>query len=478
MEKGMTGFFVEDIDDFCVFDQLGGLFYVVKDKETNKGRAVYRAEFSGVTKQEAQEGGNKVFQDELVDEDQKILEETRIHVGKLSVVNSEKVFEEPDRIFSLEVSSTLSGEYILIKSDNLSYDPNRVSAEFRFRASNRSQGDFLIIQERKEGLNYDVKHQKDSFFLLVSSPELYNGQILKLDIPPYSSYNPPSQPPEIPETQELQHQFLGAKVHISHNPQVYIEHVEAFRDHLVSILIDSETSLQHIQVDNFSTGTSDVVAYDKYEGQLKVANNKSYRIELDGATQDYDSKEFRYALSTLHSPEQFIAYNLDTRMNKVVDFKYTIPGVRIEDYISERIVLPANDGVMIPLTLVYNKRNVKSGNQASGIVYVYGGALEDSHNFQMDYSWLSMLDRGYLWVVPHIRGSHDLSRIWYERGAGVNKIRHFQDLLDMVVSLVSEKIVTSVSGYSVNPSGGLSLASLIVKEPELLSSVVMRVRNI
>ena len=461
MVKGMTGFFVEDVDNFFVFDHQGGLFYVTQDRLTKKGKQCFRAAFNV----------------ELPEEEQ-ILYDTRINIGQIPVVNSELIYAERDPSSSVEVSSTLSGQYILIKSDNLSYDPSKISVEFRYRASNRTAGDFLKIQERKEGINYDVKQLGDHFYLLVSSPEEYNGKILSLPIPPYSSYFPPSTPAEIPSTSEILGSFLGAATHTPHNPKVYIEHIEAYEGFLVQILTDTDTSLQYIQVDNFVTGASDIVAYDKYEGQLKVANNKSYRIKIAGDSQNYYDKSFRYLLSTLHSPEQIISYDLETRTNTVLDHAYFVPEVRIEDYTSERIVLPANDGEMIPVTIIYHKKNVRTGDGAAAIVHSFGGNLEGSHNFQLDYTWYSALDRGYMWVIPHVRGSFDVNRPWYERGVQLVKPRHFQDLLDVIVSLASEKIARGVSGYSHTPSGGLALMALVVKEPELLSAVVCRVRHI
>ena len=461
MNAGMTGFIAQGVDPFTVFDHEYGLFYVEKDQETGKGRKVFRMDFARER-----------------NEEEKILEQTRVNIAEQALNDSELVFEEKDRMFSCEVLQSLSGDYVFIKSDNLSFDPKRIATEFRFRASNRTQGDFLIIQERKEGVNYDVKHQGNSFYLLVSTPEEYNGQILKLEIPPYQLYTPPSEPLIESSSKDLQHSFLGAKPHLPHNPSVYIEHIEAFRDHLVSILIDCSTSLQHIQVDNFSTSTTDIVSYDKYEGSLKVANSKSYRLKLDQGCQDFNSNSFAYILSTLHSPDQLIAYNLDTRLNTLISHNYEIPGVRVQDYTSERIVLPANDGEMIPVTLIYNKKLVKTGNQAAGIVESYGGDIENSHNYQLNPAWYSVLDRGFLWIVPHVRGSFDVNRVWYDRGTGLGKIRHFQDLLDVIVSLFSEKIISSASGYATCPSGGLAFASLMMKEPELLSSVVLRVRII
>ena len=379
IKQTMTGFYIENIDNFFVFDHFYGLFYVAKDIDTQKGAKCMRADF-----------------DPNIEEDEEILNETRVNIGNYPVVKSEMIYEEPDKSYSVEVSSTLSGQYILIKSDNLSYDPKKIATEFRYRASNKKNGQFLIIQERKEGVNYDVKHQRDYFYILASTPEEYNGKVLKLMISPYSSYYPPLEAPKIAETTEIQGDFLGAITQVPHRENVYIEHLEAYEDFLVYILTDTDTSLQYIQVDNFSSGTTDIVSYDKYEGQLKVANNKSYRIKIASDCQNYYDSNLKYLLSTLHCPEQLINYELPTRTNTVLDLSYKISNVRIEDYTSERIVLPANDGVLIPVTLIYHKRSVKTGDMAVGIVQSYGGDIENNHNFQLDYSWYSMLDKGYI----------------------------------------------------------------------------------
>jgi oligopeptidase B len=458
MNEGMTGFVAFDVDPFTVFDHLYGLFYVERDPDTGKGRKIWRQDFL-----------------KTKSEEEKILEQTRVQITGKSASDSELIFEESDRSYSCEVSQSLSGEYVFLKSDNLSYDPQHIATEFRFRASNRDKGEFLVIQSRKEGTCYDVKHQGGNFYMLVSSVSEVNGKILKLEIPPYQAYTPPSEELVESSSKELQVDFMGAKVHTPHSPGVYIEHVEAFKDHLVSILTDTETSLQHIQVDTFSTGSTDIVSYDKYEGSLKVANSKSYRLKLDSSVQDYLSNNFAYILSTLHAPDQLIRYDLDTRVNKLITHSFEVPGIHIQDYSSERIVLPANDGTKIPLTLVYNKKEVKTGKQAAGIIDSYGGDIENSHNFQLNYSWYSLLDRGFLYIIPHIRGSFDVNRSWYDQGVAMNKIRHLQDLLDVIVSLFSEKIVSSASGYSTCPSGGLALASLLLKEPDLLSCAVLRV---
>lgn len=86
-----------------------------------------------------------------------------------------------------------------------------------------------------------------------------------------------------------------------------------------------------------------------------------------------------------------------------------------------------------------------------------------------------MLDRGFIWAIPHVRGTADLTHTWLHRGTGPNKIRHFQDILDITVSLVSEGIAENVSAHGNGPSGGLSIAAVLTKEPHLFSAIVLKV---
>lgn len=454
----MTGFFVQGVDEYCIFDRIHGLYYVQKDTDTDKGTKVFRAEINpNLTKEE------------------QILRDTQINIGKLVLVDSELVYTEKDPNFHVKVYGSLSGEYIFIKSSNLSKDFKRIATEVRFRASNRKDLMFLIIQERKEGVFYDTKHQENHFYILVTTAEEPNGKILELPIPPYQSFRPPSELLQISESKDLIGEFMGAKTHIAHRNNISIDFLETYKENSVQILTDTDTSLQYIQVENLVSGSKDLVNYDTYEGQLKIANNKSYRIHVMPEKQDYFSHFFNYKLSVLHSPNKLLKYNLNTRSNEMLDLEQQINGVRLEDYASERIVLLANDKERIPVTLIYNKKFAQSGSESNVVMHTYGGETKNTHNFMLDYLWLSMLDRGFIWAIPHIRGSIDVNNKWYMSGVQENKTTHFQDFIDVAVSLVSEKIAGHLHAYGQGHSGGLTVASAILRQPGIFTSAILRV---
>jgi oligopeptidase B len=450
-----TGFLVRDVGHYFVFDDLNGLYFVKLNLDTKKGQKVFRADLTPPKSQE-----------------EAILEDARQRIAKKPVLRVDLVYEEKDYNFSVDISSTLSRQYILITSDNKSDDRRIRANEMRFRASNRSDGDWILLREREEGVFYDAKQLEEYLYIMFTSLSEPNSKILRTKIPSTYRYNP--VPAETSDRTDVTTDFLGAEIYIPYSETVSMISFESFKNYIVIIQSDTETSLEYIKLINLRNSTTAVVSYQDYEGQLKIANNKSYRIHQIPTEYSYDSDSFVYRLSTLNSPDKMINYNMNTRQNTVLRPDYHMPDVRLEDYTSERIVLSANDGERIPVTLIYNKNLVRQNKDNYVVLQSYGGDRENTHNFTLNPHWISMLDRGFLWAIPHVRGSADVTTQWFLKGSGQNKTRHLQDFLDVAVSLASEKIASHLCAYSDNPSGGLTIASVILKEPQIFESAAIR----
>lgn len=354
------------VDDFCEFDEKSGLYYTKVNADTLLPTSVYRADLSPPQS-----------------ETEEILRQTQVQVAQTPIDVSQLIYEETDPQFSVDgesytVSLSLSGQYLFIRSCHVNV--NYETTEIRFRAVNKPNLDFLIVQQREEGVFYDVKHQGEFFYILSSSAQEPNGTIYRLEIPPVYRYEPCPEP-ELSTRVELSDKFLGATVFRPPQPQVYIQHLETLRRHIIQILRDTTTSLQYIQVDNLHNGEQQLVTYDQFQGELQVANNKSYRLHL--MKQDYDGDEFAYRLSTLHHPDRVMSLNLPTRRNKVVKLDRYYPDLRPEDYGSERIVLGANDGERIPVTLIYHKDRLGKKNPI--LLHTNGSApSSETHQFSTD----------------------------------------------------------------------------------------------
>jgi oligopeptidase B len=303
-----------------------------------------------------------------------------VQVAQEPVEVSTLIYQEQDSQFAVDgelyvVSLSLSGQYLFIRSSHVNVEYE--TTEIRFRAVNKPQLEFLIVQQREEGNFYEVKHQGDSFYILSSTAAEPNGTIYKLPIPPVYRYEPCPEP-QLSLKQDLSGQFLGAEVFRTPQAHTYIQHLETLRKHIVQVLRDTDTSLQYIQVDNLQSGERQLVTYEQFQGELQVANSKSYRLHL--LPQSYDADDFTYRLSTLHHPDRVMSLHLPTRRNKVVKLDKYYPDLRPEDYGSERIVLSANDGERIPVTLIYHKDRLGKKNPV--ILQTYGSApVSQTHQF-------------------------------------------------------------------------------------------------
>lgn len=174
--------------------------------------------------------------------------------------------------------------------------------------------------------------------------------------------------------------FLGAVEVQGHSLTSSIESFELFAEHNLLMLTDNETSLQYIKADNLTNGESAMVTYEDYSGPLQLANSKSYRITVD-SDNVFNSEKFLYRLATLHRPTQVIEFDLTTRMNSVKYSLLTYTGVNHDNYTSERILLPANDGEKIPVTLLYSKVAVRGQKKNTVLLHTTGADPMTNHNF-------------------------------------------------------------------------------------------------
>ena len=296
---------------------------------------------------------------------------------------SQVVYEELDLAFSVDgtgyvVSTSLSGQYVFIRSAHAEVEHE--TTEIRFRASNKPSAEFLIVEQREEGRFYDVKHQGEYFYILASTRNEPNGEVFRLKIPPAYSYEGDGDV-QVARTKEVSTKFLGAEVFTPARPNVYIQHLETLRKHTIHLLKDTTTSLQYLDIANLTHTSHELLTYDQFHGELQVANNKSYRIEM--LPQSYDSDTVSYKLSTLHSPDKLVSMNLTSKKHAVLRLDRYYPHIRLEDYTSERIVLSANDGERIPVTLVYHRDKVDK--KATVLLHTYGSAaVPSTHQFSTE----------------------------------------------------------------------------------------------
>ncbi len=182
----------------------------------------------------------------------------------------------------------------------------------------------------------------------------------------------------------------------------------------------------------------------------------------------------RYSYSSLTTPYSIIDYNMSTREKKVLKEEAVLGGFDKSDYESKRLWAKSQDSTMVPISLVYRKGFVRDG-KAPLLLYGYG-SYGSSINPYFNSAVLSLIDRGFVYALAHVRGGSDLGRSWYEDGRLLKKINTFTDFNDCAQFLIDEKYTGKESLFAMGGSaGGLLMGAIVNMKPELYKGVIAAV---
>ena len=347
-----------------------------------------------------------------------------------------EVFHEADETFNTFVYKTKSKKYIIIGSSST------LSSEYRFLNADLPDGDFKIFQERTEDLEYNLAHYNDSFYIISNKDDATNFKISK------TSEN---------DTEKENWQDV-----IPHRKSVLIEDIEIFKDFLV--VNERENGLNKLRI----------ISWKKEEDYYLPFNSETYTTYI-GNNPDFDSDLLRYGYNALTSPSSIIDYNLKTKQSEIKKEQEVLGGnFKKENYESKRIWATASDGVKIPISLVY-KKGIKLDGSNPLLQYAYG-----SYGSTIDPSFssirLSLLDRGFIYAISHVRGSEYLGREWYEHGKLLTKKNTFTDFIACSKYLIQERHTSNQHLYAYGGSaGGLLMGAIINMNPELYHGVLAAV---
>jgi len=366
--------------------------------------------------------------------DPQTLRSDKIHRFDLEANLSVEVYHEVDESFYTSVSKTKSREYIMISSSS------SITSEYQYIDANAPVGEFTIFQPRIRSHEYGVAHFKDSWFIVTNSDAL-NFRLMKCSL----------------EQTSMDH---WVEV-IPHREDVLLEGIELFDDFMV--VEERRMGLTNMVINQFSTGKS----YD-----LPV-DDDCYTMG-SGINPEFDTNHLRYSFTSLVTPASVYDYNMETGERELLKQQEIIGGYDNSQYQSERILVEARDGEKVPMSMVYKKGFRKDGSRPI-LLYGYG-----SYGHSMDPTFssirLSLLDRGFAFVIAHIRGGEELGRKWYEGGKLLNKKNTFNDFIDCAKYLVNEKFTSERHLYAMGGSaGGLLMGAVVNMEPELFNGVVAAV---
>ena len=346
------------------------------------------------------------------------------------------VFHEKDDTFNTFVYKEKSKKYLVIGSSST------LTSEYQILDAKNPNGEFKIFQKRTRGLEYSISHYGDSFYIVTNKDKATNFKLMKT-----------------PETATAAENWTDL---IGHRKDVLLEGIEIFKDYLV--VEERSNGLNKIQIRPWN-GKGEY--YLPFESETYTAYTTT--------NVDFDTEILRYGYQSMATPSSVIDFNMRTQEKKVLKEQEVLGGkFDKNNYIEERVWATAADGTKVPISMVYRKGIKKDGKNPL-LLYAYGsyGATMDPY---FSSTGLSLLDRGFIYAIAHIRGGEDLGREWYENGKLLKKINTFTDFIDCSKFVIAQKYTSPEHLYAEGGSaGGLLMGAIVNMSPELYNGVIAQV---
>jgi oligopeptidase B len=343
------------------------------------------------------------------------------------------VFDETDPAYNTYIHKSKSRKYLLIGSSST------LSDECRYLEADSPDGQFVVFQARTKGLEYNIEHYKDIFYVRTNDKAV-NFRLM--------------------ETPENETEIENWKEVIAHREDVLLEDFDVFNGFLA--IQERKAGMKTLRIFN----GSDLDYYLDFDEQ-------AYTVTL-GDNAEMETEIVRYNYTSLTTPVSVYDFNTRTRQSELKKRQEVAGGYNPDEYFTERLEAIADDGARIPVSLVYRKGIVKDGKSPL-LLYGYG-----SYGFSIDPCFssvrLSLLDRGFIYAIAHIRGGQEMGRIWYEDGRFLKKMNTFTDFITCGEFLVENGYTGRDHLYAMGGSaGGLLMGTVINMRPDLFNGVVAAV---
>ncbi|PSL24216.1 oligopeptidase B [Dyadobacter jiangsuensis] len=341
------------------------------------------------------------------------------------------VYNEKDKSNYIGVGKTKSEKYIVIASSAT------MSSEYLILDADKPEGKFEVFQPRMKDVLYDVDHQGDKF-LIVTNKDALNFRLM--------------------ETPVTKTGVENWKEVIPNRADVLLEGIDVFKDHLV--ITERKNGLLQLRIRNINTHKEHYVdfgepAYTAYAG----------------SNPEYNSSTLRYIYTSLTTPSSVYDYDMETRDKELKKRQEVVGGYNPEEYVTERLYATVRDGVKVPISVVYKKGTPKSA-ETPLLLYAYG-SYGNSMDAAFSSTRLSLLDRGFIYALAHIRGGQEMGRQWYEDGKMFKKKNTFNDFIDCADFLIKEKFTSSAHLFAEGGSaGGLLMGAISNMRPDLWRGII------
>lgn len=351
-----------------------------------------------------------------------------------SIDQDQLVFHEPDDAYFLGIDKTRSEAYLLLSLGS------KITSEVHYLDANNPIGDFRLIRPRTVGIEYDVEHHTDVFYIVTNENAL-NFKLMKA----------PIANPSVENWETV----------IDHREDVFLMGVSAFVDHL--IVYDREAGLPQVRVRKLSTSEEHTIEFPEATYEVSESINP-----------EFDTKTLRFGYTSLVTPFSIFDYDLNAQTRELKKETPVLGGYDRTQYQSDRLSAVAPDGTEVPLSIVYKKGVERTGKNP--VLLTGYGSYGFSYPDSFSTTRLALLDRGVVLAIAHIRGGSELGRNWYEDGKFLHKQNTFSDFIACAEALIKAGWTNSdhlaISGGS---AGGLLVGAVINQRPDLFKAAIAQV---
>lgn len=433
----LSGLSISPNNELAVFgvDTLGRRQYTLQFKNLETGE-LFPEKIENTTGSGTWANDNKtVF---YTHQNPKTLRSEKIFRHVLGTNPSEdiEVYVEKNKAFNTFVYGTKSEKYIIVGSYST------VSSEYRILESDNPTGEFRIFQPRERNHEYDIAHYNGNFYILTNKDKATNFKLMKT-----------------PEMATSKENWVEV---IPHREDVLLEDISIFKDFLV--VEERSNGLNKIRIIRWDQTEDFYLPFEEETYSAGVYNNP-----------EFDTNIIRYGYNSMTTPSSIIDFDVVSKTKEIKKEQEVLGGnFDKNNYKSERLWATTQDGTKIPISLVHHK-NTPLTKDTPLLLYGYGSY---GHSIDAGFSTtrLSLLDRGFVFAIAHVRGGEYLGRKWYEKGKLLHKKNTFTDFIDCAKFLIEKQYTSSAHLYASGGSaGGLLVGTVINMDPELFNGIIAAV---
>ncbi len=349
----------------------------------------------------------------------------------LGTPTPEFIKEEKDDTFRLGISKSRSLKYLFIISEST------LSTEYSYIEADRPKMDAILFQKRSKKLEYSIEDGGDRFYILTNF-KAKNFRVMEVA----------KDKTALKNWQEV----------IPHRTTHYLEDLDIFKNHFV------------LQEKNKGRTLFEVVSRADNKKHFVTFKDSSYEVSPE-ENPNYDTARFRYGYSSLNTPTSIFDHDLITKTDALLKVKEIPGGFNSDDYATEWIWAKAKDGIKVPISVVYKKTTKLNG---SAPLYIDGyGSYGLNNDPYFHSSWITLLERGFVCAIAHIRGGAEMGREWYETGKFLKKKNTFNDFIAATEHLIKIKYAHPKKVYAYGASaGGILMGYISNARPDLYNGIL------